>query len=244
MAYHPKGEHKRRRGAGNNDMGHKVHPIGFRLGYIKTWNSKWFAEKGYSSLLHEDLKIRKIVKEKLYHAGVPKIEIERSADQAKITISTARPGIIIGRRGTEVDKLKNELEVLTKKKIYINIKEIKKPELDAQLVAENVAMQLEKRVAFRRAMKKSVAAALRLGAEGIKINCAGRLAGAEIARTEWYREGRVPLHTLRADIDYGFAEARTMMGQIGVKVWIYKGDIIPDGTKERESAGFGESINA
>lgn len=217
-------------------MGQKVHPLGFRLGYIKTWSSRWYAEKDYAKLLHEDLKIRKIVKKKLYHAGVARVEIERSGNQIKITIHTARPGIIIGRKGAEVDKLKVELEAMTKRQVYINIKEIKKPELDAQLVAENIAMQLEKRVAYRRAMKKAVASALRLGALGIKVYCAGRLAGAEIARTEWYREGRVPLHTLRADIDFGLAEAATTMGQIGVKVWIYRGDILPETEKERELA--------
>ncbi|MEK6681818.1 MAG: 30S ribosomal protein S3, partial [Nitrospirota bacterium] len=207
-------------------MGQKVHPVGFRLGYIKDWNSKWFAKKDFTNLLHEDIKVRKIVKEKLYHAGVSKIEIERSADRARINIYTARPGIIIGRKGAEVDKLKKELEDLTKKQIYINIKEVKKSELDAQLVAENIAMQIEKRVAYRRAMKKSVLSSMRFGALGIKIACAGRLAGSEIARREWYREGRVPLHTLRADIDYGFAEAKTTYGRIGIKVWIYKGDVI------------------
>lgn len=217
-------------------MGQKVHPIGFRLGYIKTWSSRWYAEKDYAKLLHEDLKIRKIVKKKLYHAGVARVEIERSGNQIRITIHTARPGIIIGRKGAEVDKLKVELEAMTKRQVYINIKEIKKPELDAQLVAENIAMQLEKRVAYRRAMKKAVASSLRLGALGIKVYCAGRLAGAEIARTEWYREGRVPLHTLRADIDFGLAEAATTMGQIGVKVWIYRGEILPETQKERELA--------
>jgi len=210
-------------------LGQKVHPIGFRLGYIKTWSSKWYADKDYAKLLHEDLKIRKIVKKKLFHAGVSRIEIDRSANQIKINIQTARPGIIIGRKGAEVDKLKVELEAIAKKQVYINIKEIKKPELDSQLVAESVALQLEKRIAYRRAMKKSVTTALRLGALGIKISCAGRLAGSEIARTEWYREGRVPLHTLRADIDFGLAEARTTYGQIGVKVWIYKGDILSKG---------------
>lgn len=210
-------------------MGQKVHPIGFRLGYIKTWSSRWYADKDYAKLLHEDLKIRKIVKKKLFHAGVSRIEIDRSANQIKINIQTARPGIIIGRKGAEVDKLKVELEAIAKKQVYINIKEIKKPELDSQLVAESVALQLEKRIAYRRAMKKSVTTALRLGALGIKISCAGRLAGSEIARTEWYREGRVPLHTLRADIDFGLAEARTTYGQIGVKVWIYKGDILSKG---------------
>ncbi|MBI5756652.1 MAG: 30S ribosomal protein S3 [Nitrospirae bacterium] len=209
-------------------MGQKVHPIGFRLGYIKSWNSKWYAERGYAALLHEDLKIRRLVKGKLLHAGVAKIDIERSTQTAKVNIHTARPGIIIGRKGSEVEKLKKNLEELSCKQISVNIIEIKKPEIDAQLVAENVALQLEKRIAFRRAMKKSVAAALRFGAQGIKIQCSGRLAGSEIARSEWYREGRVPLHTLRADIDYGFSEAKTTYGQIGVKVWIYKGEVLPE----------------
>ena len=207
-------------------MGQKVHPIGFRLGIIKTWDSRWYAKKNYAALLHEDIKIRSIVKERLTHAGVSKIEIERAGQKAKINIHTARPGIIIGKKGAEVDKLKKDLEAMTGKQMYINIQEIRRPELEAQLVAENIALQLERRIAFRRAMKKSVTSALRLGAQGIKITCAGRLAGAEIARTEWYREGRVPLHTLRADIQYGFAEAKTTMGQIGVKVWIYKGDVL------------------
>lgn len=207
-------------------MGQKVHPTGLRLGIIKTWDSRWFSEKNYSALLHEDIKIRKIVKERLMHAGVSKIEIERAGQKAKINIHTARPGIIIGKKGAEVDKLKKDLEVMTGKQMYINIQEIRRPELDAQLVAENIALQLERRIAFRRAMKKAVTSALRLGALGIKITCAGRLAGAEIARTEWYREGRVPLHTLRADIQYGFFEAKTTMGQIGVKVLIYRGDIL------------------
>jgi len=207
-------------------MGQKVHPIGFRLGIIKTWDSRWYATKNYAALLHEDIKIRSIVKERLTHAGVSKIEIERAGQKAKINIHTARPGIIIGKKGAEVDKLKKDLEAMTGKQMYINIQEIRRPELEAQLVAENIALQLERRIAFRRAMKKSVTSALRLGAQGIKITCAGRLAGAEIARTEWYREGRVPLHTLRADIQYGFAEAKTTMGQIGVKVWIYKGDVL------------------
>ncbi|HUJ18879.1 MAG TPA: 30S ribosomal protein S3 [Nitrospirota bacterium] len=207
-------------------MGQKVHPIGLRLGIIKTWDSRWFSEKNYAALLHEDIKIRKIVKERLMHAGVSKVEIERAGQKAKINIHTARPGIIIGKKGAEVDKLKKDLEAMTGKQMYINIQEIRRPELDAQLVAENIALQLERRIAFRRAMKKAVTSALRLGALGIKITCAGRLAGAEIARTEWYREGRVPLHTLRADIQYGFFEAKTTMGQIGVKVLIYRGDIL------------------
>jgi small subunit ribosomal protein S3 len=211
-------------------MGQKVHPIGFRLGIIKTWDSRWFSQKNYATLLHEDIKIRKIVKERLMHAGVSKIEIERAGQKAKINIHTARPGIIIGKKGAEVDKLKKDLEAMTGKQMYINIQEIRRPELEAQLVAENIALQLERRIAFRRAMKKAVTSALRLGAQGIKITCAGRLAGAEIARTEWYREGRVPLHTLRADIQYGFFEAKTTMGQIGVKVWIYRGDVLQQPT--------------
>lgn len=208
-------------------MGQKVHPLGFRLGYIKTWNSRWFAGKDYAALLHEDLFIRKLLKGKLYHAGVSKVEIERPGQKVKVNIHTARPGIIIGKKGSEVDKLKKELEQRTGKQLHINILEIRKPETDAQLVAENVALQLERRVAFRRAMKKAVASAMRLGALGIKVACAGRLAGAEIARSEWYREGRVPLHTLRADIEFGLAEAKTTYGQIGVKVWIFRGDILP-----------------
>ncbi|MGE5174366.1 MAG: 30S ribosomal protein S3 [Betaproteobacteria bacterium] len=211
-------------------MGQKVHPTGLRLGIIKTWDSRWFSQKNYASLLHEDIKIRKIVKERLMHAGVAKVEIERAGQKAKINIHTARPGIIIGKKGAEVDKLKKDLEAITGKQMYINIQEIRRPELDAQLVAENIALQLERRIAFRRAMKKAVTSALRLGAQGIKITCAGRLAGAEIARTEWYREGRVPLHTLRADINYGFFEAKTTMGQIGVKVWIYRGDVLQQPT--------------
>ena len=211
-------------------MGQKVHPVGLRLGIVKTWDSRWFSQKNYATLLHEDIKIRKIVKERLMHAGVAKVEIERAGQKAKINIHTARPGIIIGKKGAEVDKLKKDLEAMTSKQMYINIQEIRRPELDAQLVAENIALQLERRIAFRRAMKKAVTSALRLGAQGIKITCAGRLAGAEIARTEWYREGRVPLHTLRADIQYGFFEAKTTMGQIGVKVWIYRGDVLQQPT--------------
>ncbi len=207
-------------------MGQKVHPIGFRLGYIKEWNSRWYAKRGYAALFHEDLKLRKYIKEKLYHAGIARVEIERAAKQVRINIHTARPGIIIGKKGAEIDKLKQDLQKVIKKNIYLNIREIRKAEMDAQLVAENVALQLERRVAFRRAMKKSVASALRFGAKGIKIQCAGRLGGAEMSRTEWYREGRVPLHTLRADIDYGFAEALTTYGVIGVKVWVFKEEIL------------------
>lgn len=209
-------------------MGQKTHPIGIRLGIIKTWNSKWYARKNYKDLLYEDLAIQKFIKSNLFHAGVPKIEIERNGQKVRTTIHTARPGIIIGKKGAEVEKLKKKLEAMTGKELSIDIKEIRKPELDAQLVAENIAMQLEKRIAFRRAMKKSVVSAMRFGALGIKVACSGRLAGAEIARDEWYREGRVPLHTFRSDIDYGVAEAKTTYGRIGIKVWIYKGDILQE----------------
>ena len=207
-------------------MGQKTHPTGIRLGIIKTWNSKWFARKNYKEMLHEDLMIQKYIKENLYHAGVPKVDIERTGQKIKAAIHTARPGIIIGKKGAEVEKLKKALEKLTGKVLSIDIKEVRKPELDATLVAENIALQLEKRIAFRRAMKKSVASTMRFGALGIKVACSGRLAGAEIARDEWYREGRVPLHTFRSDIDYGTAEAKTTYGRIGIKVWIYKGDIL------------------
>lgn len=210
-------------------MGQKTHPIGSRLGIIKTWDSRWYAKKGYQAQLIEDVTIRRALKERLYHAGVPKIEIERTVQTIRLIIHTARPGIIIGKKGSEVEKLRKDLKLMTGKEVAIDIKEIRKPEVDAQLVAENVALQLEKRVAFRRAMKKSVASALRFGTLGVKISCSGRLAGAEIARSEWYREGRVPLHTYRADIDYGYARARTTYGVIGVKVWMYHGDILPEG---------------
>ena len=208
-------------------MGQKVNPIWFRLGIIKTWDSKWYAYADYAKLLHEDLKLRAFLKKRLYNSGVSKIEIERAANKAKINIFTARPGLIIGKKGSEVETLKKELAKLTDKEIYLNIQEVRKPELDAQLVAENVALQLERRIAFRRAMKKSVTSALKFGAKGIRITCSGRLGGAEMSRTEWYREGRVPLHTLRADIDYGVAEAKTTYGIIGVKVLIFKGEILP-----------------
>ncbi len=207
-------------------MGQKVNPIGFRLGIIKTWDSKWFAKADYAKLLHEDLKLRNFLKKRLYLSGVSKIEIERAANKAKINIYTARPGLIIGKKGSEVETLKKDLAKLTSTEIFLNIQEVRKPELDAQLIAENVAMQLERRIAFRRAMKKSVQSSLKFGAKGIRITCSGRLGGAEMSRTEWYREGRVPLHTLRADIDYGFAEAKTTYGIIGVKVLVYKGEIL------------------
>ncbi len=209
-------------------MGQKTHPLGFRLGIIKTWRSRWYAGRNFADVLHEDLKLRRYIKERLYHSGVSRIEIERKADQVRIIIHTARPGIIIGKKGSEVEKLRGELGRLTKKEVRLDIDEVRKAETDAQLVAENIAQQLERRVAFRRAMKKAVQSALRLGAQGVKVACAGRLAGAEIARSEWYREGRVPLHTLRADIDFGMATARTTYGCIGVKAWVFHGEVLPE----------------
>lgn len=203
-------------------MGQKVHPTGFRLAINKSWVSRWYAENDFGKFLQEDLKIRKYLKKKLYQAGISKIAIERATNKIRINIYTSRPGMVIGRKGAEIDQLKKELQGLTDKEVYINIHEVKRPDLDAQLVAENIALQLIRRVAFRRAIKKSVSTALKFGALGIKVCCSGRLGGAEIARTEWYREGRVPLHTLRAQIDYGFAEALTTYGLIGVKVWINK----------------------
>jgi len=210
-------------------VGQKVHPYGFRLGYNKTWISNWYARKDYAELLVNDIKIRKFITGSLSHAGISKVEIERSANRVRINIHTARPGIIIGKKGLEVDKLKEELQkVMNGKQVSLNIKEVRRGELDATLVAQNIALQLEKRISFRRAMKKSVISALRFGAKGIKIRVSGRLGGAEIARSEWYRQGRVPLHTLRADIDYGTARSNTTYGVIGVKVWVYRGDIIPE----------------
>jgi small subunit ribosomal protein S3 len=209
-------------------LGQKTHPIGNRLGIIKTWDSRWYLKKGYADQLLEDIAIRKEIKKRLFHAGVSKIEIERAGQKIRLIIHTARPGIIIGKKGAEVEKLRKDVEAMSGKQASVDIKEIRKPEIDAQLVAENIALQLEKRVAFRRAMKKAVSSSLRFGALGIKITCSGRLAGAEIARTEWYREGRVPLHTFRADINYGFAQARTTYGIIGVKVWVYLGDVLPE----------------
>jgi len=208
-------------------LGQKVHPYGLRLGIIKDWRSRWFSEKDYAANLQEDLRIRAYVKQRLIHAGVSAVEIERKANRVHVIIHTARPGIVIGKKGAEIENLKKDLKNFTSKDIAITIQEIRRPETDAQLTAENVAMQLERRVAFRRAMKKTVLSSMKLGAKGIKIHVAGRLGGAEMARSEWYREGRVPLHTLRADIDYGFAEARTTYGKIGVKVWIYKGEVLP-----------------
>lgn len=218
-------------------MGQKVNPKGLRIGVIKDWDAKWYADKDYAEKLHEDLKLRKYIKNKLFTAGISSIEIERAANRVKVSISTAKPGIVIGRGGAEVEALRKELEKITNKKVNVNIVEIKKPELDAQLVAENIAAQLVRRIAFRRAMKQSVTRTMRLGAEGIKVQCSGRLAGAEMARTEWYTEGKVPLHTLRADIDYGFAEADTTYGKIGVKVWIYKGEVLPEAKNTSAAEG-------
>jgi small subunit ribosomal protein S3 len=208
-------------------VGQKVNPIGLRLGIIRDWNSKWYSMKDYQKNLHDDIKIRKYIKKNFFHAGIARVEIERAAAKASVNIYTARPGIIIGRKGAEIENIRKELVKLTGNDISINIKEIKKPETNAQLIAENVATQLERRVSFRRAMKKSVFGALKLGVEGIKIACAGRLGGAEMARREWYREGRVPLHTLRADIDYGTAVAQTTYGIIGIKVWVFNGEVLP-----------------
>jgi small subunit ribosomal protein S3 len=207
-------------------VGQKVHPYGFRLGTLYGWQSNWFAERRYAEQLHEDVKVRAFVKKKLYHAGISKVVIDRTGEKVVLNIHTARPGILIGKRGAEVETLRSELGAFTNnKEVFVNIKEIRKAELDAQLVAENVALQLERRVAFRRAMKKAVTSAMKFGAGGIRIQCSGRLGGSEMGRREWYREGRVPLHTLRAEIDYGFAEAKTTYGVIGVKCWVFKGDV-------------------
>ena len=207
-------------------MGHKVNPIGLRLGINRTWDSRWFAGKGYADLLHQDLKMRKFLRKRLQQAGVSRIVRERPAKSAKVTIYTARPGVVIGKKGGDIEKLRSELASMTETDVNLNIIEVRKPEIDANLIAENVAQQLSRRVAFRRAMKRAVQSAMRLGALGIRINCSGRLGGAEIARTEWYREGRVPLHTLRAEIDYGEATAQTTYGACGVKVWVFKGEIM------------------
>ena len=207
-------------------MGQKVNPIGIRLGINRTWDSRWYAEANYSQLLHEDIRIREFLRKRLAAAGVSKIVIERPAKKARVTIHTARPGVVIGRKGQDIEKLRREIAAMTTADVHLNIVEIRKPEVDAQLVAENVAQQMERRVSIRRAMKRAVQSAMRMGAEGIRINCAGRLGGAEIARLQWYREGRVPLHTLRANIDYGEARALTTYGICGVKIWIYKGEIL------------------
>lgn len=207
-------------------MGQKVNPIGLRLGINRTWDSRWFADGNYADLLHEDIRIREHLRKKLAQAGVSKIVIERPAKKARVTIHTARPGVVIGRKGQDIEKLRREIADMTDAEVHLNIVEIRKPETDAQLVAENVAQQMERRVSIRRAMKRAVQSAMRMGAEGIRINCGGRLGGAEIARMQWYREGRVPLHTLRANVDYGVAEAKTTYGICGVKIWIYKGEIM------------------
>jgi len=209
-------------------VGQKVHPKGFRIGVIRDWDSNWYADRDYTELLHEDYKLRHYIKEHFYTAGISKVEIQRTGNRVRITIHTAKPGIVIGRGGMEVEKLKAELIKMTGKNININIQEIKKPELDAQIVAENIAQQLEKRISFRRAMKQTVGRTMRAGAIGIKVAISGRLGGAEIARSEWYSEGKVPLHTLRADVDYGFAEANTTYGKIGIKVWVNRGEIMPE----------------
>ena len=208
-------------------MGQKVHPIGFRLGVIRTWDSKWFEERNYAQWLHEDIKIRAHVKKSLNHAGVSKVEIERAANKVKVNVHTARPGIVIGKRGAGIETVKKELQRFTKNEVFLNIVEVRKAEIDAQLVAENICTQLERRIAFRRAMKKAIQTAMKFGAKGIRVACSGRLGGAEMARYEWYREGRVPLHTLRADIDYGYAIARTTYGTIGCKVWVCRGEVLP-----------------
>jgi len=208
-------------------MGQKTHPRGFRLGVIESWDSKWYSSHDYTALLHEDLKLRDFIKKRLYHAGISRIEIERMANKAKINIHTARPGIVIGKKGAEIEKLKSDIQkLMVGKETYINIQEVRRPDLDPQLVAENVGLQLERRVAFRRAMKEAVARAMRMGAQGVRIQVSGRLAGAEIARREWYREGRVPLQTLRADVSYGTAEAKTTYGLIGIKCWIFRGEVL------------------
>src|SRR5260221_10013651 len=217
---------KKRRRSRRDIMGQKVHPAGLRLGINRTWDSRWFARRDYSTLLHEDLKLRKFLIERLAQAGVGRVVIERAAKKARITIHSARPGVVIGKKGADIEKLRQELSVRTGSEVALNILEIRKPEIDAKLIAENISSQLERRVAFRRAMKRAVQSAMRLGAQGIRINCSGRLGGAEIARMEWYREGRVPLHTLRADIDYGIATAFTTFGTCVVKVWVFKGEIL------------------
>ncbi|NLW55329.1 MAG: 30S ribosomal protein S3 [Firmicutes bacterium] len=218
-------------------MGQKVHPVGLRVGIIRDWEGRWFAEKDYATLLHEDLKIRRFIKTKLYNAGIARTEIERAANRVKVTIHTARPGMVIGRGGTEVENLRKSLEKLTDKKVSLNIAEVKNPELNAQLVAENICFQLERRISYRRAMKQAIGRIMRMGALGVKIRCSGRLMGAEIARSEGYSEGKVPLHTLRADIDYGFAEAQTTYGKIGVKVWINRGEVLPEKKPAQNEGG-------
>ena len=220
-------------------MGQKTHPVGLRLGIVKTWDSRWFAKREYADNLQQDIKIREFLKKRLAHAGVPKIEIERAANKVKVNIHTARPGIVIGKKGVEIEKLKKEVQGIAGQDSFLEIHEIRRPDLDAQLVAENIAMQLVRRIMFRRAMKESVARAMRMGAQGIRVQCGGRLGGHEIARTEWYREGRVPLHTLRADVQYGLAEAKTTFGIIGVKVWVYRGETTGRLHEDRSGQGVG-----
>ena len=210
-------------------MGQKVHPTGFRLGVIRSWSSKWYEEKNYAKWLHEDIRVREHVKKSLGHAGISRVEIERAANKIKVNVHAARPGIVIGKRGAGVEQVKKDLQKLTESEVYLNIAEVRKAEVDAQLVAENIATQLERRIAFRRAMKKALTTCTKFGAKGVRIACSGRLGGSEMGRYEWYRDGRVPLHTLRADIEYGFAEAKTKQGRIGVKVWIFKGEVLPRG---------------
>jgi len=223
-------------------MGQKINPIGFRLGINRTWDSRWFADGAeYGQLLHEDIKVRGMLKKRLYQAGVSRIIIERPHKKCRITIYAARPGVIIGKKGADIEKLRSDVAAITGGEVHLNIVEIRKPETDAQLVAENIAQQLERRIAFRRAMKRSIQSTMRLGAKGIRINVSGRLGGAEIARMEWYREGRVPLHTLRADIDYGFAEAKTTYGIIGVKTWIFKGEVLEHDPMAQDKRLAGES---
>jgi small subunit ribosomal protein S3 len=223
-------------------MGQKVNPVGFRLGVNRTWDSRWFADgQEYGKLLHEDIKVRDMLKKRLYQAGVSRIIIERPHKKCRITIYAARPGVIIGKKGADIEKLRNDVAAVTGGEVHLNIVEIRKPETDAQLVAENIAQQLERRIAFRRAMKRSIQSTMRLGAKGIRINVSGRLGGAEIARMEWYREGRVPLHTLRADIDYGFAEARTTYGVIGIKTWVFKGEVLEHDPMAQDKRLAGES---
>jgi len=207
-------------------MGQKVNPVGLRLGINRTWDSRWYADGEYGDLLHEDIRLRRYLKKRLSQAGVSRIVIERPAKKARISIHTARPGVVIGKKGADIERLRTDLAAMTKSDVHLNIVEIRKPEIDAKLVSENIAQQLERRIGFRRAMKRAVQSAMRLGAQGIRITCAGRLGGAEIARTEWYREGRVPLHTLRADVDYGATTAVTAYGTCGVKVWVFKGEIL------------------
>ncbi|MCC6731516.1 MAG: 30S ribosomal protein S3 [Chthonomonadales bacterium] len=216
-------------------MGHKVHPVGFRLGVIRDWESKWYMDKGYADALYEDHRVRQWVKKRLGNAAISRMEIERPGGTLKVTVHTAKPGIIIGRGGKGVEDLKNDLERLTRKKVHVNIQEIRHPDIDAQLVAESVGQQIEKRIAYKRAMRQSIMRAMRLGVRGIRVMCSGRLAGAEMARREHQRDGKIPLHTLRADIDYGFAEAATTYGNVGIKVWIYKGDVLPGGTRPTEA---------